>query len=130
MIGVDTNVLVRFLTRDEPEQYAIAEAFFRERSATEPAYVSAVVLAEVIWVLRRAYRLGLEEIRNAITLLFETDALIVEGKDRLETSDGAISPSMIADHLIAHLCEGAGCSHLVTFDQRAARDVPGMELLT
>ena len=53
MIGIDTNVLLRFLVHDDPKQGEKARQFMTERTAEDPAYVSAVVLAEVIWFLRQ-----------------------------------------------------------------------------
>jgi predicted nucleic-acid-binding protein len=129
VIGVDTNVLLRFLTNDEPAQYAVAERFFRERSADDPAFISSVTLAEAIWVLRGAYHFSATDIGRALSILFSTDAVIVEGREKLETAQGTVPADRIADHLVAHLCTRAGCSRVVTFDRRAARDVPGMELI-
>ncbi len=129
MIGVDTNVLVRFLTRDEPVQYALAEMFFRGRSRSVPAFISAVTLAETIWVLRRAYSYSASEIDHMLSMLLSTDVVVVEGREGLETPKGAVPSNLIADYLVAHLCLSAGCSRVVTFDRYAAKAVPGMELL-
>ena len=53
MIAVDTNILLRYVVRDDPEQLEKAANFFRERTTEDPAYVSLIVVAEMIWVLRR-----------------------------------------------------------------------------
>ena len=56
MIGLDTNVLVRYLTQDDPVQSAQANAFIeRELSPAEPGIIGHIVLCEVGWVLSRAY---------------------------------------------------------------------------
>lgn len=130
MIGVDTNVLIRFLTKDDPLEYEKAVRFFKARSSSSPAYLSVVALAETIWVLRRSYGFSVEELSSLIVMLMSSKALIVAGREALETKDGLVDPSLIADYLIAHLSQGAGCFQTVTFDKRAAKKVPGMELLT
>lgn len=130
MIGVDTNVLVRFLTADEPGQYRTVLAFFEDRSPAEPAFVSAVTLAETVWVLRHKYGLGSAEISESVRMILHSQDFVVEGATELEPIQReAASPSRFADFLIAHLGAAAGCSRTVTFDRRAAKSIPSMELL-
>jgi predicted nucleic-acid-binding protein len=130
MIGVDTNVLVRFLSADDPVQYPFALKFFESRTPADPAFVSAVTLAETVWVLRRSHGFSVAEIMGAVRLLLDSGDFVIEGRDDLEAirQEGA-NPSQIADYLVAHLGRKAGCSHTVTFDKRAAAHVHGMELL-
>ena len=130
MIGIDANVLVRFLTRDDPDAFEKAASFFSKRSSSDPAYLSSVALAEAIWVLRRGYRYSKKELADVLSRLLSTNALVIGGSEALKTSNGLVDTSMIADHLIAHFCKAAGCNSVVTFDKRAAQNVPGMELLT
>ncbi len=130
MIGVDTNVLLRLLTADDARQHQVAVAFFKERSPSSPAFVSAVTLAEMVWVLRRSYRFSNEEIGSSLSKILDSDDFFVEARESVEfiRRDGANS-TRLGDYLIAHLCRKAGCERTVTFDQQAAR-IPGMELLT
>ena len=131
MIGVDTNVLLRFLTADDASQHASTLDFFRRRTPADPAFIGAVTLAEMIWVLRTAYSYSEEDIRKSVEMLCNSDDFVVEGREVLRAGSGEIVPSIqIADFLVAYLAQRAGCSHTVTFDQQAARSVPGMELLT
>jgi predicted nucleic-acid-binding protein len=130
MIGVDTNVLVRLLTADSPEQHEATVRFFSERTPTDPAFVSAVTLAETAWVLRRTYGFTAAEISRSFGALLNSNDLVVEGADNLEAvRSGTARPSQIADFLVVHLGSRAGCSHTVTFDRRAAKSIAGMELL-
>ena len=130
MIGVDTSVLVRLLTADDPKQYEATVAFFAERSPSDPAYISSVTLAETTWVLRRIYKLPSNEISGSLRMLFDSDDFIVEGSLDLEPiRQGLAKPSQIADFLIGHLGSRAKCSHTVSFDRRAAKAVSSMELL-
>ena len=131
MIGVDTNVLVRFLTADDPRQHRTALAFFGERTPADPAYVSAVTLAETVWLLRRRYGLAPEEILESLSMIIDSDDFVVEGREAIESVRGGMGqPAQLTDFLIAKLGRKAGCSRTVTFDRRAARSVPDMELLT
>ena len=130
MIGVDTNVIVRLLTADAPGQYGAALSFFRDRTTSDPAYVSAITLAETVWVLRRTYGFSAAEITNSVRMILDSDDFVVEESAALRfIQDQAASPALIADYLIAHLGKVAGCRSTVTFDKRAAKAVPGMELL-
>ena len=130
MIGVDTNVLIRLLTADIDDQHQLAVGVFGSLSADEPAFLSAVTLAETVWVLRRSYGFTASEIGEAIELLLEREDLEIEGRESLMLLfESGFRSGQIADHLIAHLGKRAGCIRTVTFDRRAAKAVPGMELL-
>jgi predicted nucleic-acid-binding protein len=131
MIGIDTNVLLRLLTADDARQHQAALAFFRERSPSSPAFVSAVTLAEMVWVLRRSYRFSIEEICSSLSKILDSDDFVVEARESVEfiRQDGA-NPTRLGDYLVAHLCRKAGCERTVTFDRQAANSVPGMELLS
>lgn len=131
MIGVDTNVLVRIFVDDDAGQRGKAVAFFRQRSETDPAYVSALVVAEVSWVLNRLYDLPLPAVRDALEWLFESTNIVVEASDVLRPAVAlAVAKGAdIADSIIAAMAADAGAIKTVTFDQNAAKRIPGMELL-
>lgn len=131
MIGVDTTVLVRLLTADMPEQYDIALNFFDKRSSRDPVFVSAVTLVETIWVLRRSYKYGFDEIQNCIIGLLDSEDVEIEGRDHLLIAlENGLSAGLFADVLVSYLGQSAGCTSTVTFDRRAAQSVSGMELLS
>ena len=132
MIAVDTNVLLRYIIRDDPVQFERAAEFFNKRTSAEPAYVSLVVLAELAWVLRRHYQyssaqiLGLlKALLDTVELSFELEEVLAPYFSRMKDLKGDV-----ADHLVALSSMNAGCRHTVTFDRAAAHSVPGMELLT
>jgi predicted nucleic-acid-binding protein len=131
MIGVDTNVLVRIFAEDEDKQRKAAQSFMRQRSAEDPAFVSAVVVAEVTWVLDRTYGFSMASIRDALEWLFESTNIVVEQHDlvRVAVNLAADSNADISDSIIAALAAHAGASKTVTFDRPAASRIPGMELL-
>lgn len=131
MIGIDTNVLVRFLVDDDVEQNAAARGFMASRTIEDPAYVSAVALAETVWVLSRRFRYPMTEIFEMLRALLSADSLMIENMEELDALiNGDDDPKGdLADHLIAWSGAKAGCTRVVTFDVKAARAVPGMELL-
>lgn len=130
MIGVDTNVLVRFLTADDPRQHRAARAFFSERTLADPAYISAVTLAETLWLLRRRYGLAPETILDSLSMIIDSDDFVVEGREAVESiRAGMGTAAQLTDFVIAHLNRKAGCSRTVTFDRRAAKAIAEMELL-
>ena len=131
MIGVDTNVLVRLLIEESPQQTARAVDFFRQRSATDPAYISLIVTAELAWVLRKVYKFGQAQIAAAMGRLLETSDIVIERSDIVAWALKHFDHARIdlADLLIAAINEQAGCPTTVTFDKNAAKRIPGMELL-
>jgi len=131
MIGVDANILIRLLTADSPVQYRLAKAFFAARSPADPAFISAVTLAETIWVLRTVYKFTPGEIGTCVERLLESEDVQMEGREMLLLLlQGRLRPAQIADSLVSYLGKRAGCSRTVTFDTRAAKSVPSMELLS
>ena len=131
MIGIDTNILLRFLIDDDPAQNAMARRFMSERTGDDPAYVSAIVLAETVWVLRRRLNYPLPRIVESICALLTVAELTVEHADELDIlladHDGSVAD--VVDYLVAWAGFDAGCQKTMTFDRKAARRVPGMELL-
>jgi predicted nucleic-acid-binding protein len=131
MIGIDTNVLVRFLVKDDPSQDERARALLAGRSAENPAFVSAVTLAETVWILHRRLKLPIAEVVATLRELLASKKLIVEHAEELgQMLHGEGVPrTALADYLITWTGAAAGCSHTVTFDPRATKSISGMELL-
>lgn len=127
MIGLDTNILVRYLTQDDRRLSPKANALIEQQLTREnPGFVSVVVMAETVWVLRGCYSLSETELGDAIERLLSSEALVVEyeehvfGAMRLMLTRGA----EFADALVGLLAARAGCTHTLTFDRRASR-LPG-----
>lgn len=124
MIGLDTNVLVRYLTQDDPIQSArAAEIIERKLSEKNPGFVSIVAMVETVWVLDRAYSLDAKKIATVIERMLQTSVLVVENEQEVFTAMMALKEGRgsFADAVIAELGAKAGCSHTVTFDQAALR---------
>lgn len=131
MIGLDTNVLVRYLVQDDPAQSAKAAQVFEHRlTARNPVFISVVALAETVWVLERSYRFSDTEIAAAIEAILQTNLVVVENEQEVFTAMIALKEGSgsFADALIGALSTRAGCSRIVTFDRKASR-LPGFELL-
>jgi predicted nucleic-acid-binding protein len=124
MIGLDTNILVRFMTQDDPQQSALANDVFQTRlTEEEPGFVSVVAVAEMAWVLDRSYRLPDKDVAAAIERVLQTDNLIVENEQAVFTAMIALKEGLgtFADALIGALGAHAGCRCTLTFDRRALR---------
>ena len=124
MLGIDTNVLVRYLVRDDEAQFEKARRLIkREMNAGEAVFVSLPVLLETEWVLRSRYGLKKAEIAETISALLDATEIQFEAEPVIEESlktwkDSAAS---FADCLIGtHHCR-LGCRATATFDVKAAR---------
>ncbi|WP_192245791.1 PIN domain-containing protein [Mesorhizobium silamurunense] len=130
-IGIDTNVLLRMVLNDDAEQRARALAFGKDLNEEEPGFVSLIVLVEFSWSLLSRYRMPKEQVQAAIQRLLKVKTLAFEDFDAIVVAlERSSSPQVdFADALIAEHNRNLGCSHSVTFDQRAAKSIVGMELL-
>jgi predicted nucleic-acid-binding protein len=128
--GVDTNILVRYIVADDPEQFRTAARFIEhECSPQEPGFINRAVLAEVVWVLESSYKLPRLAIVSALRVLLGASQLSIEDVEDgraalLEYEDGAD----FSDSLIAKANARLGCEYTATFDRRAARR-PGFRLI-
>lgn len=130
MIAIDTNVLVRFLTQDDPSQAAAASAFMDTLTSAAPGFISREVMVELVWVLERAYRFSRIEVAAALEGLLSAVEIEIEAVDDVGTAvfqyrDDGFG---FADLMIAASARRAGASSLVTFDRKAAQ-LPGVDLL-
>jgi len=130
MIGLDTNILIRYLTQDDPVQSPTAADIIERRlSAADPGFVSVVTMAEVVWVLDRAYGLTDREIAATIERILQVDVLVVENEQEVFAAMVALKQRRgeFADALIAELGVRAGCTCTLTFDKKALR-LPAFKL--
>lgn len=123
MTGIDTNVLVRYLTRDHTRQYRAAKRHLESNCTQEnPGYVSVVVLCELAWVLTSAYDAGQREVARIVDQLLRTRQLEIERRDQVRAALAEYRERKpgFADCLIGQLSMRAGAEETVTFDQDAA----------
>lgn len=130
-IGIDTNVLVRFLTGDDPKQSRAAERLLeRHCSGDSPGWINLVVLCELVWVLQRGYGYSRQEIAAVIEGLLNTVSLEVEdvGAVRAAIEVYQNGGADFADGLVAVRNKKAGAEVTYTFDRKAAK-IGGMKLI-
>ena len=132
MIGIDTNVLLRFLVDDDPEQNRVARTMMAERDANDPVFISAVTLAETVWVLTKTLGYPVTDVSAMLRDLIASDSAIIEYADELGLllGQGNEPKAELAGYLIGWAGLAAGCTRTVTFDRNAARAIPSMELLS
>jgi predicted nucleic-acid-binding protein len=130
MIGIDTNILVRYYAQDDPAQSRMATEFLEEGLEVEAGYISLVVIAELVWVLTSVYKLDKMRLIDVLGNLLAAEELHIEQTEvfvsalrRFEESAGQFT-----DLLIASAARHGGCSETYTFDEGAARKA-GMTLL-
>jgi predicted nucleic-acid-binding protein len=131
MIALDTNVLVRYVTDDDPRQSPAAAQFIEQTlSAGRPGFIGLVTLAELTWVLRSRHRAAQDEVRVVVEELASDPRFKLQDSNAvwlaLDMSESASAD--FPDALVAALATTHGCTHGVTFDKDATR-LPGMRLL-
>ena len=130
MIAVDTNVLVRYLVRDDAQQAEAARALLEGLTRGCPGFICREVAIEVVWVLERAYRFPRGQISDVVVELIATDSLTVEAADDVASAalryrqDGAD----FSDLMILAAADRAGAGPLYTFDRSLAR-LEGVDLV-
>jgi predicted nucleic-acid-binding protein len=124
MLGIDTNVLVRYLVRDDQSQYERARRLIhREVSSGEPVLVSLLVLLEMEWVLRSRYELEKPDIVAVFSSLLQTAELAFEDEPSVEHAIYSWKNSLteFADCLIDARNRRLGCRATATFDRKALK---------
>jgi predicted nucleic-acid-binding protein len=131
VIGLDTNVLVRYLVQDDPKQSRIATQLLETLTGDEPGFISLVVLAEVVWVLVSLYCVDRNGVAEVLKSLLMTEQLRVESAElvwraqrRYEASKADFSDALILECAVA-----ASCNRSVTLDRTAA-STAGFDLLS
>lgn len=130
MIGLDTNVLVRYIAQDDAKQSSIATKVIESQcSADQPGFIATVTLVELVWVVESCYGATRRDISAIVRQILESKQLLVQSAETVWKALYAFEsgPADFADCLIERLAFAAGCSHTVTFDKAAAR--AGMQLL-
>ena len=130
MIGLDTNVLVRYIMQDDPKQSAKATALIEQLSPDNPGFIALVSVVELYWVLTSSYGLTAQQVKQALVVLLRAKQIIVDRADQVLRAlrvfdDGKAD---FADCLIERTAAAAGCEQTMTFDVGAAKHA-GMTLI-
>jgi predicted nucleic-acid-binding protein len=130
MIGLDTNVLVRYIMQDDPKQSPKASALIESLNADNLGFITLVSIVELYWVLTTSYELTGQQVKQALEVLLRTKQIIVDRADQVLRAlrvfdDGKAD---FADCLIERTAVSAGCEQTMTFDVGAAKHA-GMTLI-
>ena len=130
MIGLDTNVLVRYITQDDKRQAALANSLIESLDDASPGFVTLVTMVELSWVLESAYNFTRQQFAEVMQTLMTVDAIKL---DRAAVVASAVriyagSKADFSDCLIERLSASAGCEQTMTFDKAAAK-MAGMVLI-
>ena len=130
MIGLDTNVLVRYVAQDDAKQSPKATRLIESLSADAPGYVSIVSIIELVWVLTGCYKSTKGEICEVLETLLRTKEIVVAHADTVWKALRLFKEGKadFADCLIERSANEAGCSYTATFDRDAAA-YSGMKLV-
>ncbi len=132
MKGIDTNIIVRLLLRDDADQFAKARKLAEAASVEHPLCVNLLVVTETIWVLEKKSGISPELARSTMAAFLVTPEIHVPEQTVFRNWQQALSVRNggWSDVVIAAINLENGCDFTYTLDQRAARDVAGMELLS
>lgn len=130
MIGIDTNILARFLAQDDADQSQRADSLLQALSTQDPGFVSLVSIIELAWVLRSRYRVSKSELIQSFERLLNSPELVIENQPAVSQALDRFgkAKSDFADCLIERSGHLAGCRATFTFDANAAK-CAGMNLL-
>jgi predicted nucleic-acid-binding protein len=132
MMGLDTNVLLRYLAQDDPKQSPRATEII-ERRLTEqsPGFVSLVTILEVVWVLKSLFKRSRQQIANDVEMLLAADTLEVQNEQEVYLAVVCLRNGIATfeDALIGSLNTWRGCSATFTFDEDAAKRLHGFKLI-
>ena len=130
MIGLDTNVLVRYIMQDDHKQAAKATKLIESLSVEAPGFVPIIAIVELGWVLSSSYGLTRVQLGQAFESLLRTKEFVIDRADHVLKALRVFNASSadLADCLIERAAAGAGCERTMTFDVGASK-VAGMTLI-
>ena len=132
MIGLDTNIMLRYLVQDDPAQSPKAtEVIERRLTKEDPGFVSLVCILEIVWVLGSLYKRSRVEIAKHVEMILAADTLQVQNEQEVYQAVVALrnGSGTFEDALVGALGSWWGCSATLTFDEGAARRLNGFRLL-
>ncbi len=131
MNGLDTNVVVRFLVRDDEQQWQIADRYINEALRdNEPCLINNIVLCEVVWVLRSRYKLSREKLIETLENILKANIFVFENREVIEWAIAQMKSSNadFSDYLITRINQITGCQETASFDSKLGQ-LEGVKLL-
>jgi predicted nucleic-acid-binding protein len=125
MIGVDTNILVRFITRDDAEQTACVLSLFEQhKGASQSIYINAITLCELVWVLNRGHHYAKSQIISALDLLFLIDEFKLEHSVSVQEAFVLYKTGIadFSDYILFCINKNHGCAVTYSFDKKAVNE--------
>lgn len=122
MIGVDTNILIRYITQDDAEQSSVVNSLMEFYAGHEQSiFISSIVICEVVWVLKHAYKYSKPQILQVLNTILATPEFCYEDfvALRLSITDYKNSSADLSDILIGYIGKKYGCDHTISFDKEA-----------
>lgn len=130
MIGLDANVLVRYIMQDDPRQSSKATQLVESLDSKNPGFIGVISLIEMYWVLTSCYALTNDQVGQALGMLLRTKHLVVDRAAQVLPALRMFETGKVdfADCLIERMAASAGCEQTMTFDVNAAKHA-GMTLI-
>ncbi|MGC9526537.1 MAG: PIN domain-containing protein [Limnospira sp.] len=119
MKGLDTNVIVRFLVRDDESQWQQADRYLNQALENhQPCLINNIVLCEVVWVLRSQYKISRDQLITILENLLNTNIFIFENSDDIPWAihQMKLGKADFSDYLIVRINQQAGCDETASFD--------------
>jgi predicted nucleic-acid-binding protein len=123
MIGLDTNVLIRYIAQDDKKQSALATNLINSLTKESPGFITLVSVIELVWVMQSCYESTKMEVVKILETLIATRELIIENAETVIRATRVFSSSRadFSDCLIERSANKAGCEYSVTFDENAIK---------
>lgn len=124
MIGLDTNVLVRYIMQDDARQSKLASRLIESLTVEEPGFFPLVAVVELVWVLSSSFELVRAQVVSALEVLLQTKEIQVESAEVVWRAVRIYrnSSADFADCLVERSAAAAGCVRTMTFDRGAAKN--------
>ena len=131
MKGLDTNVIIRFLVRDDESQWQQADQYINQALENhQPCLINNIVLCEVVWVLRSRYKISRDQIIAILENLLNTNIFVFENPDQITWAINQMKSGNadFSDYLIVRQNQQSGCDETASFDVKLGQ-LPQVKLL-
>ena len=124
MIGIDTNVLVRYITQDDEAQASLATDYIENYCSTgNKIFINHIVICELVWILKKCYKLSKQRVINVVEHILKISQFSIENPQIIwqALSDYKKAPADFADYVVSRTNKFYNCDETITFDQKAGK---------